>query len=706
MNNMVASLEDNRIATKLCRELQVQDEASCPVPLSGGREITFTIVNIDSKSRRVDTRRVDANLAVGDAMSLPIPRNSLTTSPQKSSPDSNKNERICNWEMWLDPRPCEKCYQRIEESCNQESTNDLNLVLEKVISKTISTVSKCSCMGDKSQPMNKTVDNRVAGPDSSQFGTEIRSSRQILSQPDSISTSPASTDGNIVARPSSRIKVLNGSQARARITLGESERPGGSVYAVPAIAYVLSSRDKIEVTIPRPVCEVLIRHSAESNQHGREVAGILVGYMNEQALIDRNKLYSVCVTDTIPATRTSFSSNDRIHLDEDFWTEVDYTFDTTYNSQRKKRLGWYHTHPTQGIFFSAHDTDAHTVFTLPFQFALVIDPRHMEAGLFYWKNFDTKLLSGTVRFSLHCNNRNHQNNRDPVDTSSSALSPTQLFLFLFLFLGVGGLLGLMALDSEWTLRNPNVAIFAALIGFIGLRSWNTRFPARLADAVAADKPTASLGLSPRTPDSQPPPSTAPLFGRKALRSVQWIMLLVIGVLVVALAISWITDRRQETRSSAIATPSSNRLANLVQDQQHRTPASNRRTIRLMVSYPVDSNNWDSGKVILTDDRGTVISYLCNNIGKCDHPPIERQFFNGVFDSQFPKENFMKALQQALGLQQVSGQWDSATRDRFIEVALDLRNSGKPLLISLSGQDEIEVVFKPPAEDKALKWRPL
>ena len=54
-----------------------------------------------------------------------------------------------------------------------------------------------------------------------------------------------------------------------------------------------------------------------------------------------------------------------------------------FTPEGKCRLGWYHTHPSQGIFFSGQDRDAHTVFQRA-HLTLVIDPRVVEPGLFYW----------------------------------------------------------------------------------------------------------------------------------------------------------------------------------------------------------------------------------------------------------------------------------------------------------------------------------
>ncbi|MCA9073144.1 MAG: hypothetical protein KDA84_29680, partial [Planctomycetaceae bacterium] len=67
----------------------------------------------------------------------------------------------------------------------------------------------------------------------------------------------------------------------------------------------------------------------------------------------------------------------------------------------KKRLGWYHTHPTQGLFFSSHDHDVHQIFRQPYQFGLVIDPRVMEAEAYFWMDPEHRTQTDrSVRISL------------------------------------------------------------------------------------------------------------------------------------------------------------------------------------------------------------------------------------------------------------------------------------------------------------------
>lgn len=52
-------------------------------------------------------------------------------------------------------------------------------------------------------------------------------------------------------------------------------------------------------------------------------------------------------------------------------------------------VGWYHSHPNLGIFFSGVDENSHrTYFPRPWHVALVIDPKANAEGWFGWNSSD------------------------------------------------------------------------------------------------------------------------------------------------------------------------------------------------------------------------------------------------------------------------------------------------------------------------------
>lgn len=58
-------------------------------------------------------------------------------------------------------------------------------------------------------------------------------------------------------------------------------------------------------------------------------------------------------------------------------------------------VGWFHTHPNLGVFYSADDVVVHSAaFTLPWQVGLVVDPAREEACFFAWEGGELAPLPG------------------------------------------------------------------------------------------------------------------------------------------------------------------------------------------------------------------------------------------------------------------------------------------------------------------------
>lgn len=67
----------------------------------------------------------------------------------------------------------------------------------------------------------------------------------------------------------------------------------------------------------------------------------------------------------------------------------------------KRIVGWYHTHPTFGIFLSSYDVFIHQhFFDLSWQVAFVYDPCRKEEGLFAWDKGTIKPTPWTSESSL------------------------------------------------------------------------------------------------------------------------------------------------------------------------------------------------------------------------------------------------------------------------------------------------------------------
>ena len=189
--------------------------------------------------------------------------------------------------------------------------------------------------------------------------------------------------------------------------IGEASSPARQRYpsrtdAVPELSFDLGMPGEATATLTGSVCRSLIEHCGESNLHRREVGGVLVGYRSERELTrnsSKARRYELVVTNAIPV-RSFDSSSDHLSFTEESWERVGQEIHDKYAGDRKLWLGWYHTHPEQGIFLSDSDQSAHGIFGEPYQFALVVDPRSMQAGLFHWQWHADKLMAGPICFSL------------------------------------------------------------------------------------------------------------------------------------------------------------------------------------------------------------------------------------------------------------------------------------------------------------------
>lgn len=192
--------------------------------------------------------------------------------------------------------------------------------------------------------------------------------------------------------------VLRVGEVSSPASRADSERP----EVVPELSYDLGALGSVTATMTGRVCRVLVEHCGESNLHGREVGGVLVGYGSEVESTpgsNKGRDYDLVVTNATPL-RSFDSSSDHLSFTEEVWTRAEEEIREKYAPTGKLRLGWYHTHPDQGIFLSDTDQTAHGIFAEPYQFALVVDPRSMEAGLFHWVGDADKRVAGPIYFSL------------------------------------------------------------------------------------------------------------------------------------------------------------------------------------------------------------------------------------------------------------------------------------------------------------------
>jgi proteasome lid subunit RPN8/RPN11 len=81
------------------------------------------------------------------------------------------------------------------------------------------------------------------------------------------------------------------------------------------------------------------------------------------------------------------------HFSADSWKNLQQDRDTHYGDL--DIIGWFHTHPNLGVFYSGDDVVVHSAaFTLPWHVGLVLDPVRNEACFFGWVEGELAPLEG------------------------------------------------------------------------------------------------------------------------------------------------------------------------------------------------------------------------------------------------------------------------------------------------------------------------
>jgi proteasome lid subunit RPN8/RPN11 len=115
----------------------------------------------------------------------------------------------------------------------------------------------------------------------------------------------------------------------------------------------------------------------------REIGGVLVG----ELLRDAAGPY-LQIDTTIDALHAE-EKGAELTFTHATWGHIHDEMDKKH--QGKKVVGWYHTHPGFGVFLSDRDQFIHkSFFNLPFQVALVYDPKSREHGVFTWHDNEVR----------------------------------------------------------------------------------------------------------------------------------------------------------------------------------------------------------------------------------------------------------------------------------------------------------------------------
>ena len=145
------------------------------------------------------------------------------------------------------------------------------------------------------------------------------------------------------------------------------------------VAYEVPGPIDMPIFLDRLTADAIERHALSDTTV--ELGGILLG---KECLDTATGQPFVWVTQALEAkhyanTQASFTYT------HDSWEEISRERDRLYPDC--DIVGWYHTHPSFGIFLSHHDLFIHrNFFAQPLQVAYVVDPINQSRGFFQWRD--------------------------------------------------------------------------------------------------------------------------------------------------------------------------------------------------------------------------------------------------------------------------------------------------------------------------------
>ena len=145
------------------------------------------------------------------------------------------------------------------------------------------------------------------------------------------------------------------------------------------LAYEVPGPIDLPIFLDRRAADAIERHALSDTSV--ELGGILLG---KECLDQATGQPFVWITQSLEAkhyanTQASFTYT------HDSWEEITRERDRLYPDF--DIVGWYHTHPSFGIFLSHHDLFIHQhFFAQPLQVAYVVDPINQTRGFFQWRD--------------------------------------------------------------------------------------------------------------------------------------------------------------------------------------------------------------------------------------------------------------------------------------------------------------------------------
>jgi proteasome lid subunit RPN8/RPN11 len=153
------------------------------------------------------------------------------------------------------------------------------------------------------------------------------------------------------------------------------------------LAYEVPGPTDLPIFLDRRAADAIERHALSDTSV--ELGGILLG---KECLDPATGEAFVWITQSLEAkhyanTQASFTYT------HDSWEEITRERDLRF--PESDIVGWYHTHPSFGIFLSHHDLFIHhNFFAQPLQVAYVVDPINQTRGFFQWHDGGMTQVAG------------------------------------------------------------------------------------------------------------------------------------------------------------------------------------------------------------------------------------------------------------------------------------------------------------------------
>jgi proteasome lid subunit RPN8/RPN11 len=150
--------------------------------------------------------------------------------------------------------------------------------------------------------------------------------------------------------------------------------------------------DQVRVFISQVALKQIDEH-AHSNLDA-EVGGVLMGHLREG-----ESHLSIDVLAALPAV-TDDHGPVHFTFTADAWARIHE--DRSDQFPDLQIVGWFHTHPDLGVFYSADDVVVHSAaFVMPWQVGLVIDPIRLEGCLFGWRSVPNDMTTNPTLIPIN-----------------------------------------------------------------------------------------------------------------------------------------------------------------------------------------------------------------------------------------------------------------------------------------------------------------